>query len=676
MPSNAPLVAPILLPNNSFHFAAIKSDGTVQDVINVLVADAEVREDILGDLLPGYVDTGGWGLQKAMKNEPGKTWEDEELKLLDFGEWRHLELSSCGSDSIEGLLPGDTLIAPLLKTSAPQRPSLHRHFSAFPLSSHLHTPTLRLVALHPALSLQMSFLRVPEIPDDYFLQWYLTRGSTADDAISSVADGLGLTRNLGGTVVPYVIEEIVCDADGKECKLRTKRSRLFSHCSFLWSAVNPIPGNVVVSSRLTPRPRRKFRLVVPDEWYRRSRHRSLSASPARSNSPDIIDDVTAENVHEEDADEDGDGTAKVSNHPRRSQSISPTQEYSNHSPSTTGSQSRLSSMFETWRKSSSPRSDTSSDRRLSVSNPVPLMAAIEGSTLPHDVEEDSDANDEESMEFERMLDELGLKGPQRLQMIALPSDRKRYLITQNRLHKSASTTSIEGSPRYASQSASYSPASAAAIIPKLVPQLTGDVMKRFSLAGIGWGSSAQTSGATSTLTPVVEENRRGSQVEKPIQDDSASPLVPQSTGGLWGSWWASPATPSTDSSARGSSSSADRNKPKTCAWYVDNLRPGVLSDTKLAKHLISLRVHLSTAKLAWIEKFVVEERGMELLGQILEALVGKGSKRRRLPETDDMILAEVVKCFRVLLNTEVWAQLLRSRFCAHSCTCDHLLARL
>jgi diaphanous 1 len=73
---------------------------------------------------------------------------------------------------------------------------------------------------------------------------------------------------------------------------------------------------------------------------------------------------------------------------------------------------------------------------------------------------------------------------------------------------------------------------------------------------------------------------------------------------------------------------------------------------RLAKHLISLRVHLSTVKLAWIECFVGEQSGMDALGTLLIGLVGKGDTRK-LTDTEETVLLEVVRCQRVLLNTEV-----------------------
>jgi hypothetical protein len=74
---------------------------------------------------------------------------------------------------------------------------------------------------------------------------------------------------------------------------------------------------------------------------------------------------------------------------------------------------------------------------------------------------------------------------------------------------------------------------------------------------------------------------------------------------------------------------------------------------KLVKHLISLRVHLSTAKLVWIQQFVGEEKGLEVLGTLLAGLVGKGGKRRNLTDIETSNLLEIIKCLRVLLNTEV-----------------------
>jgi diaphanous 1 len=94
-------------------------------------------------------------------------------------------------------------------------------------------------------------------------------------------------------------------------------------------------------------------------------------------------------------------------------------------------------------------------------------------------------------------------------------------------------------------------------------------------------------------------------------------------------------------------------KGHTARWYVDGIRAGRSTDIKLVKHLISLRVHLSTAKLVWIEEFVDAEKGLDALRILLADLVGKGGKRKILVDVESTVLLEVVKCLRVLLNTEV-----------------------
>lgn len=63
-------------------------------------------------------------------------------------------------------------------------------------------------------------------------------------------------------------------------------------------------------------------------------------------------------------------------------------------------------------------------------------------------------------------------------------------------------------------------------------------------------------------------------------------------------------------------------------------------------------MHLSTAKLTWIQNFVGTSAGMEALGTLLSALLARIGKRKKLSETESMVMLEIIKCLRVLLNTE------------------------
>ncbi len=238
-------------------------------------------------------------------------------------------------------------------------------------------------------------------------------------------------------------------------------------------------------------------------------------------------------------------------------------------------------------------------------------------------------------------DDLGLKGEKRAAMHNLPPDRKRYLLEQNRLMKS--TSSPKSASPHLGYAASYGPARAARIIPNLVPQLTGEgsLMKRLS---VSWASSSEASPSTPTM-PLV--NNIFKAEEGKLERAEPAPIQSQSTGSLWSSWW---------SSSGGEASSSPKNnakEEKSAAWYIECIRSRRTTDSKLVKHLISLRVHLSTAKLSWVNGFLNENDGMELLGSLLSTLVAKGGKRKRLGDTEEMVLYEVLKCLRVLLNIGV-----------------------
>ena len=114
-----------------------------------------------------------------------------------------------------GILAPDTLVAPLLNTPSPE-PEAQRHFSVFPLTSHLHVPTLRLVSLHPFITLTRTFLRVPEIHEEFQWKLFLSRKTDVRSAVDAVVDELGLTKSLpvpGGGPLEYVLEEVWTDGD-------------------------------------------------------------------------------------------------------------------------------------------------------------------------------------------------------------------------------------------------------------------------------------------------------------------------------------------------------------------------------------------------------------------------------------------------------------------------------
>ena len=74
------LIVPTVLPSGALHFASVRHDGTVSDVISSLSALDEVKADILGDLPPC-----GWAIQLIRKESPGRQWEEDVLESLGDG---------------------------------------------------------------------------------------------------------------------------------------------------------------------------------------------------------------------------------------------------------------------------------------------------------------------------------------------------------------------------------------------------------------------------------------------------------------------------------------------------------------------------------------------------------------------------------------------------------------
>jgi diaphanous 1 len=619
MPPSSRLIVPTALVSGSLHFAEIDNNGRAQNVIDSLIAVDEVRQDILGPL-----EESGWALQRIRVEEPGRSWEEDELEALG-----------------DGLLEPYTLIAPLVSST---KPATQRHFSAFPLTSHLHAPVLRLVSLHQSLSLVFSFARVPEIHDEFEYKQFISPQTTVGQVIESVVDELGLHRSLpiaGSSPLEYVLEEVWVDDASDE-----KASRIPNSSTML-----EIIQNGLIPNPLSSNARRTFRFCVPDEWYRRSRSRNMSSNSSLEPSDSTIKQLAAlQESDEEESDED-EGTAKTPKQIHPSSRPSPTSQQSWRGSVT---QARLSSLFDGWLGSAPPSSPPSvsnrnsaifTPERKSVSEPK-LMPQHSGNILRVDDSSDTEQDESDSFDeqaFEEMLNDMGLKGDKRANMHSLSPDRKRYLLQQNRNFKSSiSKSSPLGKVNNASYAASLGPSSAPGIIPRLMPQLTGDagIMKRFSMSG--WG------GPQSPGTP-HERHLSGGKNESPSrssQEFSTPPLQPQTTGGLWSAWFSSSGGEKQQS---GASSTGLEKMPK---WYADSIKELKATDPKLFKNLISLRVHLSTAKVVWVEEFIGEAKGLDVLASYLAGLVGKGGKMRVLTEMETTVLLEVIKCFRVLLNTE------------------------
>ncbi|KAG1806317.1 armadillo-type protein [Suillus plorans] len=576
------LLVPVLLANGSLHHPSVSSNALAQDIIGVLTAQEEVLSSVLGELQ----DT-GWALQHVCSQPNGRKWEEAELEALG-----------------DGIIDPSTPIAPLLKQSNyPVINASQRHFSTFPLTSHLHSPTLRLVSLHAALSLSLSFARVPEIHDGFTWTVYYARSSIVEDVIRFVVEDLGLTKSLpmaGGGNLEYIIQ------DGA--------SRISSS-----SVLSDLVQSYLTNSRQKP----TFQFCVPEEWYLRPRALLPFSVQPSEDTLKRFEDIQAES-------DDAEGTAKQ----KKSTLDALMANASTARPASPDWRGSITSLFA-WQQPAPPASPppSLSKKRMSVSDPVLVEQRTGGSIMP--VTQSSILEDEilevDQAEFERCLDHMALKGDARDKMYILTAAKKRQIIDQARaLH-----STLDGRTPRPSQSrqSTLEVSGGGAFLPRLVPQLTGDsgILKRLSM--VTWGTSAAV---PPVMSPAL--NRSSGEFDKVAE--TMQPLQAQTAGSMFGNWWAS----------SGGEKNTEAESTISAKRYVDGLR-NMKADARLVKHLISLRVHLSTAKLPWIEEFIIED-GMNAIGSALAALVGKGGKRTVFADIESTVLLEIIKCLRVLLNTQ------------------------
>ena len=211
----------------------------------------------------------------------------------------------------------------------------------------------------------------------------------------------------------YVLEEVWTEGD-TESEFHVAPSILSAPaCHLIIAGAVTLPQEAlfydlfhsfVPPSTFSAEARRSFRFSVPEEWYRRSRPR-----PSSSLSLDLSESST-EASHDMGTSEegDGDGTAKQS----RANAVSDASPPSKAKPESADwrqslSQGRLSSVFESWLRPSTPTSPTRSannftPERMSVSEPKLLERTSESDTSDTNnvdaVEADLDMGD-----FEQML---------------------------------------------------------------------------------------------------------------------------------------------------------------------------------------------------------------------------------------------------------------------------------
>ncbi|TKY84985.1 hypothetical protein EX895_006065 [Sporisorium graminicola] len=310
--------------------------------------------------------------------------------------------------------------------------------------------------------------------------------------------------------------------------------------------------------------------------------------------------------------------------------------------------------------------------------------------------EDLHSPEELAARFEKLMQDLGIKGTSRTAMLALPDDRKRFLISQNETAK-ASTPSKSRNPTNALQgdkpvSPTLSSTSETMGRTSIIPTAWSNRFSISSIAtwatsdahGSGTGSvteghddgdtspraslsgdvSSQGSGSTRPTTMLSETGSFGSMDSKVQSNgDHTNTIRAHHTGSsagvtatLWSNWWGG-------GSVIAGSSGHDQgigDEKHVAMIHVTKLKDGKLSRKDLFRHLLSLRVTLSSAKLSWIDSFLYCD-GLGALEHIMQQetdgiISGHNSSRSRHVERKDMsdaILLEAVKCLRTLMNVEL-----------------------
>lgn len=253
-----------------------------------------------------------------------------------------------------------------------------------------------------------------------------------------------------------------------------------------------------------------------------------------------------------------------------------------------------------------------------------------------------------------------MKEAQRGAMRQLPEDRKRFLVLQ---HRQSHPQVVE-------------PLRATKTGPADEGLLSN--VKRFSLATVGWGASIPDEPSPTPVRPVttfgssISSQASSVASSRPPSPPPSQSLPAQPTGSSssWTSWWSSSISTATGTGQNGGERAKD-----TPQFYVDqmsstlvqpflevrtNLRTDTvplyskISQRSLVKHLIALRVRLSTAKLSWTQEFLGSAKGLDalqdLLGKIALRKVNKGETPT---EEDRAVQSEILKCLRVLMNTDV-----------------------
>ncbi|KAK4704608.1 hypothetical protein P7C70_g1599, partial [Phenoliferia sp. Uapishka_3] len=679
MPSNE--LIPLLTPLPSLVLTTLIS---TTETLSALIEQAleenvgQLAREICGVTGGAQVDAVGrnvrdrdnWGVVRAINRLTGKDWEESESgydELLD----PNLKIS----DAL--IRPAPINTEPHTNGNPNSRPPGPTHqFSSFALSSHLSAPSLRLVYLSSSFNVELR--SIPGFPPEGVRKrWWVGHSSNAKEVVEGVVEALGVKKvvlggkgvvggrlefvllphleNGFGSPIPYAarLSSVSPPLNSSSTLTLTLSEKTLAKLGLPLVVTSTSPQPSVAASGSDPpgwRPTSIFGSLwsapattgtssastEPSTTSEDSNHCKISPTPVTPPPP------PASNLASEDEDDEQSEPTLKGASPRSN-------------PSTAAATSRLSALFSPWTEPVADSDPASKRRTRMVSGPVPIVESHEeaskrfsswtpgmrdkGKSVEELLGEEEAGEEDLETELEGLMDELGMKAPQRAAMRQLPLDRQRFLISQHR----SSTPAPHVAPLRPSKTGPSETSTGTGALANL---------KRFSL----WGAPAEAPPVPSLPSPPTSpvklshvtphstggsNGRRGLNLQ-PVEEDHQS----------WSSWW-SAASNATGNGTGGNGGGAEVAKD-TPRFYVDQLRSTKISQRSLVKHLIALRVRLSTAKVAWTEEFLGEATGLDALEELLGKITLKRVHRKeQQSDEDETVQGECIKCLRVLLNTDL-----------------------
>lgn len=542
-----------------------------------------------------------------------------------------------------GLIDLDTSISDVQhSTSTQDTRDLPDHL----LSSHLHTPTLRLC--YVPMCLQVLLCHLPgHLPSQVTCTSFFTNHTIVNDVVEAILDDFYIPRRMQKGIKTGKPEFVLSvgsrplQPDLRLVNVLTQRAvtgppfQVEFSLSPEWLAQAGTVAQGFQKPPATPSGNSRPALGVGSisGWKPSSLFGGLwPQSPTSSTD-------RADVVCEED-DEEG-GTLKA----QRPGSYS-----ANMTPTTDKQKIRLSSLFEGWlpdtnTTSSPPSIDAATLRSRIVSAPMVLDDQNDSKDLQKSIDTrgsgefgSSTPTADLDTEFEDLISDLGFKEAQADSMRSLPEAQKSYLLAQHRGRTVAPFVSQQtGSSEHDSSSSRNS-----------------SFFKRFSLASLGYGDLSTTSFPSDTSPPSSPGLYSRSPSVSSLRSYTSLPSANTST---WMAWFSS-----SSFKAVGAFDPAAALTPQitgaddTPIHNLAAIRNAKSGSSELVRKLIALRVKLSTAKLSWIKAFMRDD-GLAVLQGVFKATNERALSHRHA-DVDETVRGECIRCIRALLNVEVCLYLL------------------